>query len=460
MQRAAAFLAAALALALAALASPLAPWPALQPWALLALLLLCLTALLRPRSLRGLAPDAAARADRHALAVIAENAGMMSSFTRVVATSREQQSLLAGLHDEVDALSASVQTVVQSAEVTHEEVGSMHGLAEQGDTLLHHAASGIEALAQSAQGLEARFREVMRHTQEIKGMLAVIQNVTMQTNLLSLNAAVEAARAGEQGKGFAVVADEVRKLAVRTGEATQQIQQTIAGITSSAAAADAHLKTVLEGVHESVQRTRETGAALADIRARSDRTLQAARHMAEAAQTQDAVSERLVDGARRLASAAGQSLEWVGKSNAQLRVVQGLIGELKQDTSALLASQREVDVLTDCIEEMRACNILVMNSASGAELAPVLQRIAQLDQRLDAAWQRWQQRAGRRAQAADAARGFADALAHYRRVRGQALALAQAGRFDEVRSFIPGAVRQAYDAAKQALPAAALVRAS
>ena len=376
---------------------------------------------------------------------------MMSSFTRVVAASREQQSLLAGLHQEVDALSASVQTVVQSADVTHDEVSSMHGLAEQGDTLLRHAAAGIEALAQSADGLDARFREVMRHTQEIKGLLAVIQNVTMQTNLLSLNAAVEAARAGEQGRGFAVVADEVRKLAVRTGEATQQIQQTIAGITSSASAADAHLRTVLEGVHESVQRTRETGAALADIRERSGRTLQAASSMAEAAQTQDAVSERLVDGARRLASAAGQSLEWVGKSNAQLRVVQGLIGELKQDTSALLASQREVDVLTDCIEEMRACNILVMNSASAAELAPVLQRIAQLDQRLDAAWQRWQRRVGRKAQAADAARAFADALAHYRTVRGQALALAQAGRFDEVRSFIPGAVRQAYDAAKQAL---------
>jgi len=444
-------LGALLALVLALLASTLSPWAAMGQAALLALLLLCLLALaMRPRS--GVArADGAARADRHALAVIAENAGMMSSFTRVVAASREQQTLLAGLREGVDVLADSVRTVVQSADITHDEVSTMHGLARQGDESLRRTAERIEALAQSAGALDARFREVMRHTQEIKGLLAVIQNVTMQTNLLSLNAAVEAARAGEHGRGFAVVADEVRKLAVRTGEATQQIQQTISGITASAAAADEHLKTVLEGVNESVQRTRETGEALADIRERSGRTLQAATAMASAAQAQDATSERLMQDAGQLASAAGQSLEWVGKSNAQLRVVQALIGELKQETSALLTDHRAVDVPIDCIEEMRACNILVMNSGAPAELEPVIRRIAQLDGRLDAAWEHWQAGPGSRHQAATAAAAFTAAVGHYRAVRGEALALARAGRFEEVRRKIPTDVRQAYDGARQTL---------
>jgi len=115
-------LGALLALVLALLASTLSPWAAMGQAALLALLLLCLLALaMRPRS--GVAwADGAARADRHALAVIAENAGMMSSFTRVVAASREQQTLLAGLREGVDVLADSVRTVVQSADITHDEV--------------------------------------------------------------------------------------------------------------------------------------------------------------------------------------------------------------------------------------------------------------------------------------------------------------------------------------------------
>jgi methyl-accepting chemotaxis protein len=121
-----------------------------------------------------------------------------------------------------------------AAQTLQREVVSLSGAVVENAS----KADNAERLATGARQAAERGGEVMRDvvrtmsgiqegTRSIEDILDLIDTLSFQTNLLSLNASIEAARAGENGKAFAVVADEVRQLAVRSAHASKQIHQLI-----------------------------------------------------------------------------------------------------------------------------------------------------------------------------------------------------------------------------------------
>ena len=85
-----------------------------------------------------------------------------------------------------------------------------------------------------AEQTTTAMNEIDEQVSSINDAISVIDQISFQTNILSLNAAVEAATAGEAGKGFAVVAQEVRNLASRSAEAANEIKSLVENATTKA----------------------------------------------------------------------------------------------------------------------------------------------------------------------------------------------------------------------------------
>lgn len=142
--------------------------------------------------------------------------GMAASISKINENLLEMSNETKDINASVDEIKNQTVAVQDSSKIMNDKIKSMQDSSRKMD-------DGISAISK-------RIETVNKTVDKVSNIVSVIEEISGETNLLSLNASIEAARAGDAGKGFAVVAQEIRVLSDNTNTELENIKQIISSL--------------------------------------------------------------------------------------------------------------------------------------------------------------------------------------------------------------------------------------
>jgi CHASE3 domain sensor protein len=146
---------------------------------------------------------------------------------------KEQATAMNEISTTIKELLTTSRQIAESAQRVADVAAETASAARNGDETVQRTQESVAAIKRQVDVIVAHMGELGKKSQQIGGVLEIINELAEQTNILAINATIEASGAGEAGKRFAVVADEIRKLADRVGGSTKEIRGLVDDVCSS-----------------------------------------------------------------------------------------------------------------------------------------------------------------------------------------------------------------------------------
>ncbi len=207
----------------------------------------------------------------------------------------------------MEEIKDTINSVTKNIGDTSEFMQKVNELAKDGSEKAQLAIEKIEAIEKETKNNADMMKKLGASSEEIGKIVEVINEITDQTALLSLNAAIEAARAGEAGRGFAVVADEIRKLADKTAQSTEQIRQIVSKTQSETQATIDATLSLIDRVDEGKKLINTASDSLIEIANGVSEASKMIEDIASAAEEQSSSVDMIADRIEKIAEDAAKS---------------------------------------------------------------------------------------------------------------------------------------------------------
>ena len=215
---------------------------------------------------------------------------------------------------EVDRTAISLATAAQSMRSIADLAQACNAVADNAIkstqlalNTVNSTVSGINSTRDVIRETEKRIKRLGDRSQEISGVVNLINVIAERTHILALNASMHAASAGEAGRGFAVVADEVQRLAENARQATQQISALVSNIQLETADTVNTMNSAIAQIVEGSRLAEQAGQQMQLTQQNTAELVNSVKQIASSSENQAQAGQALLDSAEQIKRSSQQA---------------------------------------------------------------------------------------------------------------------------------------------------------
>ncbi len=227
--------------------------------------------------------------------------------------------------------SKTMNQIARQAKASNEIAERASTSTRQALDTVSRTANGMSEIRETISETEKRIKRLGERSQEITGVVEIINNIAERTHILALNASMQAAAAGDAGRGFAVVADEVQRLAESSRQSTSEIAGLVSNIQAETAETMATMNKAIEQVVEGSELAQASGVQMQATQETTAELASAVAQIAKHSLVQAHVSNNLREQTEKVQKSTQET-------NAELKQQAAQTGSLVQFSKQLLES--------------------------------------------------------------------------------------------------------------------------